>query len=82
MATPSMPVSVGAPDPEAKTSPIVEEMNEDADVVTLEAEDTGVCYFNGVAYARGDLVCTGSGELLRCEQGMWVQAGSCDPDNP
>ena len=82
MNTQSIPVAVGAPDPELRTSPIMEEMDEDHDVLAQESENTDACYFNGVVYARGDFVCTGSGELLRCEQGMWVQVGTCDPDNP
>ncbi|KAF0192773.1 MAG: hypothetical protein FD165_543 [Gammaproteobacteria bacterium] len=82
MTTQHHPESVGAPDPELRTSPIMEEMDEDREVLAQEAEDTGVCYFNDIAYTLGNYVCTGSGELLRCDGGMWVQVGSCDPDNP
>lgn len=82
MTTQRTPEAVGAPDPELKTSPIMEEMDEDYDVLAQEAENTAVCYFNGVAYTRGHYVCTGSGELLRCDGGVWVQVGTCDPDNP
>ena len=82
MTTHPNPISVGAPDPELRTSPIMEEMDEDHEVLAQETtEEANTCYFNNVAYPSGDFVCTGSGELLRCEQGMWVQVGTCDPDN-
>ncbi|MFQ5487551.1 MAG: hypothetical protein ACE5ET_03775 [Gammaproteobacteria bacterium] len=76
------PPYVGSPDPELKTSPIVEAMDEAAGEIMPELEDYPVCYFNNVSYQEGTYVCSGSGELLHCEKGVWVQAGSCDPDNP
>lgn len=72
---------VGAPDPERRNSPIIEDTDEDYDVAGQEFGDSAVCYFNGMAYATGQYVCSGS-ELLRCERGGWVRSGSCDPDNP
>lgn len=77
-----VPTVVGAPDPELKNSPILEEEDGDFDVLAQEIEKGPVCYFNSVAYALGDYVCSGSGELLHCENGIWVHEGSCDPDNP
>ncbi|HHO67506.1 MAG TPA: hypothetical protein ENK12_00610 [Gammaproteobacteria bacterium] len=70
---------VGAPDPEMRNSPIFDEA--DADELSLDLElETGVCYFNGTAYAIGDYVCSGD-ELLRCEQrGVWMREGSCEPE--
>jgi len=44
---------VGAPDPELKTSPIVDEGDEEFDVISQEVEDLPVCYFNGVSYPNG-----------------------------
>ena len=41
---------VGAPDPELKTSPILDEYAELSLDLELEA---GACYFNNVAYPRG-----------------------------
>ncbi len=76
------PAVVGAPDPELRTSPIVEALDETAAGVAPELEDHAPCYFNNVRYAQGQYVCSGSGELLRCERGVWVQLGGCDPDNP
>jgi hypothetical protein len=78
----SKPPQVGAPDPELKTSPIMEETDEDFDSLAQEYEELDVCYFNNVAYDDGEYVCSGSGELLRCENGLWIREGSCDRDNP
>ncbi len=82
MATIRGAISVGAPDPELKTSPILEELDEDYAEIAKQAEELPVCYFNGVKYAAGKYVCSGSGELLRCEKGIWLREGGCDPDNP
>jgi hypothetical protein len=68
---------VGAPDPELKTSPIVDEDEYEQPAPDLEA---GVCYFNDVAYPIGQFVRSGS-ELLRCEErGVWVREGEMRPD--
>lgn len=67
----SHPPQVGAPDPELKTSPILDRTDEDLLSLDLELE-TGVCYFNNVAYTLGDYVYSGE-QLLRCEErGLWV----------
>ncbi|RMD71849.1 MAG: hypothetical protein D6819_00510 [Gammaproteobacteria bacterium] len=71
---------VGAPDPELKNSPVVEELPESLEELSMEPPEP-LCYFNGKAYRHGQHVCSGS-ELLRCERGIWVSEGSCDPDNP
>jgi hypothetical protein len=61
---------VGAPDPERKTSPILDEDEEFS--LDLELE-SGACYFNDVAYPIGQWVRSGS-ELLHCEErGLWVR---------
>lgn len=74
-------LTVGSPDPESKTSPILEETAEDYDVIAQEVEDLPNCYFNNVAYKDGTYVCSSSA-LLCCEKGVWVRKGGCDPDNP
>ncbi len=74
--------NLGAPDPEANTSPILEETDEQFEELAQEVEDQAVCYFNNVAYESGSFGCSGSGELLHCEKGIWVREGGCDPDNP
>jgi hypothetical protein len=75
-------VSVGSPDPELKTSPILEETDEEFEVLAQEVEDEPVCYFNNTSYVDGTYVCSGSAELLYCDKGLWVRQGSCDQDNP
>jgi len=71
---------VGAPDPERKTSPIVDAYEEYEEIppdVDLEA---GGCHFNDAAYAFGQSVRSGS-ELLCCEKpGIWVRKGETRPD--
>lgn len=63
---------VGAPDPERKTSPIIDQDEE----LSLDTElESGVCYFNDVPYPRGQYLRSGS-ELLHCEErGVWVRRG-------
>lgn len=64
---------LGAPDPELKTSPIIDE---DEQETSLDFElETGVCYFNDVGYPLGEYVLSGD-EVLRCsERGVWVRSG-------
>lgn len=72
---------VGAPDPEKRNSPIIEETSEDFAMMGTETEEGAACYFNGAAFKDHDHVCSGD-ELLRCQRGAWVRIGSCDLDNP
>ncbi len=66
---------VGAPDPERKNSPIFDDENQEYEYEDLELE-TGVCYFNDVAYPIGAYVSSGD-ELLHCmERGVWVRTGA------
>ncbi|HKK06874.1 MAG: hypothetical protein P8009_08125 [Gammaproteobacteria bacterium] len=81
MADSTKPISVGAPDPELKNSPIMEETDEDFEVLAQEVGETPVCYFNNVSYPDGRFVCSGSGELLKCTRGVWLLEGTCDPEN-
>ncbi len=74
--------NLGAPDPEAKTSPIMEETDEQFEELAQEIEEQEGCYFNNVVYDNGSFACSGSGELLRCEKGIWVREGGCDPEKP
>ena len=68
---------LGAPDPELKNSPIVDEDEEPSPDGELE---TGVCYFNDLAYSLGQCVLSGS-ELLRCtDRVVWVRVGERAPD--
>jgi len=82
MAIQHQPIGLGAPDPELKTSPILEERGDEFDSLIHEDEELPECYFNNVAYADQTYICSGSSALLRCEKGVWVRKGGCDPDNP
>ena len=77
MAKQHLPPQVGAADPELKTSPILDEDEEFS--LDLELE-SGVCYFNNVAYRIGQFVLSGN-ELLHCEErGLWVRKGEMRAD--
>lgn len=69
MSMPSIP-KVGAPDPELKTSPIIDDDEE----ISLDHELASQgCYFNDVAFGFGDYVRSGA-ELLCCTRpGVWVR---------
>lgn len=74
-------LQVGALDPELKNSPVMEETDEETEYLAQEIEDLPACFFNGVSYPSGQYVCSGSTELLQCNKGVWVQTGTCDPEN-
>lgn len=83
MTKPHLYTHVGAPDPTLRNSPIVDEADEDVfPGGSGEQDEHPGCYFNDAFYPEGDLICSGSSELLRCECGAWVREGSCDQDNP
>jgi len=62
-------MQVGAPD------------HEDLEVLRQEVPGEPVCVFNNTRYPAGERVCSGDA-LLRCDYGIWVREGTCDPDNP
>ena len=65
---------VGAPDPELKNSPILDEfeLDEQAGSRDLEIEQ-GRCYFNGAEFPIGTYVQSGS-EVLKCTGGgVWAR---------
>lgn len=67
---------VGAPDPELKTSPIIDEYEELSLGMELEAP---CCYFNDVAYPISTYVRSGD-EVLHCQdRGAWVRIGEALP---
>jgi len=78
MPKPDVPKVVGAPDPERKTSPILDDRSGDDEDLRFDFEpETGVCYFNDQAYAVGEYLCSGN-ELLHFEErGVWVRKGPC-----
>ena len=72
---------VGALDPELRNSPIAQELDEDVDTLSQQVPGEPVCYFNGRSFANGRYISSG-GQVLRCRYGVWIDAGSADPDNP
>jgi hypothetical protein len=69
---------VGAPDPELRTSPIVEREQAD-EMPSLDDElELGACYFNDVRYPVGQYVRSGN-EVLCCVRGVWVNKGETHP---
>jgi len=81
MASKSGPRNVGAIDPERKTSPVLEEMDEESYEVSQSIPDSSVCFFNGEAFATGSIVRSGAA-VLKCSRGLWVEIGPADPRNP
>lgn len=76
MTDSAKPPMVGAPDPERRTSPIFDQIEDEFDLMDLDLE-TGVCYFNDESFEIGSYVCSGD-ELLQCqERGVWVRKGTC-----
>ena len=80
MTSPVNIKQVGAPDPELKNSPIEQEGDEEREFIKQQVPGEPVCYFNSQSYDSGSYVCS-SNILLRCDYGVWIQAGSCDPEN-
>lgn len=72
---------VGAPDPEAKTSPIADENDDETEALRQEEPGEPVCYFNNKSYKNGTYVKSGT-SILKCVYGIWVPSGPSDPDNP
>ena len=72
---------VGAMDPELRNSPVAEEFDEDSETVRQQMPGEAVCYFNGHAFRNDQYVKSGT-QVLRCRYGVWIEAGSSDPDNP
>lgn len=73
---------VGAADPEHRNSPIQTDPEQSFELVRDQVGDEGAgCYFNDVLYAEGSHVLSGN-TYLRCERGIWVEAGSQVPLSP
>jgi hypothetical protein len=71
---------VGAPDPELKTSPIIDESEYDETAASPDLElETTACHFNGESFPIGTYVQSG-GEVLQCTgRGVWVRKGEAYP---
>lgn len=67
---PKQAPQLGAPDPELRNSPILDDQEPNPFDLQLE---TGGCYFNDLRYPLGQYVRSGD-ELLHCEgAGVWVR---------
>jgi hypothetical protein len=73
------PEQVGAIDPERRSSPIHSDPEQSFELLREQVGDeVAACYFNDVRYPEGALVVSGS-TRLRCERGIWVEAGTQIP---
>lgn len=77
--SPSLP-EVGAPDPELKNSPIIDESEYGETVGSPDLElEAPACYFNGEAFTLGACVQSGA-EVLECTgHGTWARKGEARP---
>jgi hypothetical protein len=71
---------LGAPDPELRTSPIIDEAEYDEHAASPDLEiEAPACYFNGEPFALGTYVKSGA-EVLQCAgRGVWVRKGESRP---
>ena len=73
---------VGAADPERRNSPNQTDPEQSFELMREQLGDEAAgCYFNDLLYAEGSHVLSGS-TYLRCEQGIWVEAGTQVPLSP
>ena len=71
---------VGAPDPELKNSPIIDESEYDETAASPDLElEAAACYFNGEPFTLDACVLSGS-EVLQCTgRGVWLRKGEMKP---
>ena len=73
---------VGAADPERRSAPIQSDPQQSFELLREQVGDEAAgCYFNDILYAEGSYVLSGS-TYLRCERGVWVEAGTSVPLSP
>lgn len=73
---------VGAADPERRNSPIQTDPGQSFELLREQiGDEVAECYFNGLPYGEGSYVLSGS-TYLRCERGIWVDAGTEAPVSP
>jgi hypothetical protein len=73
---PTHPPQVGTADPERKNSPIQTDPEQSFELLREQVGDEAAgCYFNDVEYPEEALIMSGS-TRLRCERGIWVEAGT------
>ena len=73
------PPQVGSVDPERRSSPIHDDPEQSYELLREQVGDEAEgCLFNDVAYEEGAVVASGS-TFLRCERGIWIEAGTQVP---
>ena len=73
---------VGTADPERRNSPIQTDPGQSFELLREQVGDEAPgCYFNDLLYDDGSHVLSGS-TYLRCERGIWVEAGTHAPVPP
>lgn len=73
---------VGTADPVRRNSPIQTDPTQSFELMREQVGDEAVgCYFNDQRYDEGSFVLSGS-TYLRCERGIWVEAGTTAPLSP
>lgn len=72
---------VGDQDPAERNSPIAGEADEETQFLRQDVPGDAVCWFNDVSYKDGTFVKSGT-VLLRCDRGIWIEAGPADAGNP
>lgn len=73
---------VGTADPERRNSPIQSDPGESFELMREQiGDEAAACYFNDLRYEEGSYVLSGS-TYLRCERGIWMEAGTQVPVSP
>ncbi len=73
---------VGTADPERRNSPIQTDPEQSFELMRAQIGDEAAgCFFNDRQYAEGSCVLSGT-TYLRCERGIWVEAGTQVPVSP
>jgi len=79
---PTIAPQVGAADPEHRNSPVQSDPEQSFELLRDQVGDEEAgCYFNDVLYPEGSHVLSGN-TYLRCERGIWREAGSRVPLSP
>ncbi len=81
MSKTSTIIDVGAQDPELKNSPVISEQDEDYEAIKPEPYEQSGCFFNNTAYAHNSYVLSGT-VMLVCSNGIWLNVGNSDLENP
>ena len=73
---------VGTADPERRNSPLQTDPEQSFELMREQVGDEAAgCYFNDHLYAEGSYVRSGS-TYLRCERGIWIEAGTTTSESP